>query len=249
MAIAFGLSATGYQNSGLTTTATIPAVSAGDFVVVLGVYSGAVGLTLTSTGTTPTQLSGSPVTTTSAMHGLWTFTASGTDAGKVLTLTVSATSKISMSVVSYTGVNGTTPIDQSSVVSAPGGSTATHTCGTVTTVTDQDWIIQGFTCKDSTTTSWTSPGTLRASVIGTGAGETSALLTDGNAPVSLSTLQGGGSFVSGQAVVSSNDACWVLAISPASSGTNATAGLAAASQVLPGTPAAGVALSMTIQGH
>jgi hypothetical protein len=246
VALAFGLTASAYQAGPATTVAvTIPAVSANDVVLVLAVASQLSTCTISSTGTAPTQV-GTTQTTSSAVHGCWQFVASGTDSGKVITIT-GGSGKLGVALASYTGGLTSAPVDQSSLSNAPGGSSATHVCPTVTTVTDQDWIIQALTCKDSTTTSWTVPGTQRVALLGSGAGSPSVVITDGNGPVSLSTLQGGGSFVSGQSVASANDVTWCVALSPAVSGTSPNAGLPAAAAVPPA-PAASVSLGMTIQG-
>lgn len=251
MAIAFGLSGTNVQTSGLTVTLTIPAVSSGDLVVVLGLANNvATTLTLTSTGTTPTAISPTPVMLTSTAHGAWQFTASGTDSGKVLTLTTNgATGKLAIALVSYTGVLTSAPVDVVAESDDHLSATFTHVTPTLTTVTDQDWIIQGLTCKETDTATpptWTVPGTQRAFAAGAaGGGNPNAILTDGNAAVSSGTLQGGGSFVQGQSITTAAAVKWAIAVSPASSGTNATVTMGSFLAVTTAQPAAAVSGSLT----
>lgn len=253
MAIAFGTSAVNYVGAGTSIPVTIPTVTAGTFVLIVGMDTASTSpaLTAASTGTALTQLSTTQITS-SAACGIWYFIAGSTDTGKVVTLTGSATSaKLAVCLVTYTGVSGTAPIDQSAILDLVTSATS-HVTPQVTTVVNNDWVIQIITIKDSTSTGWTGPGTQRAIQVGTGAGSPNVVIQDGNAADSSGTLDGGGTFTSSNGVSSSNGVCWTIAIAPPSSGTNASAGLAASTGNSLGeddsTATGKVGINMTIQG-
>ena len=225
--IAFGTEADVYNGAATNYPITIPTVSDGDFVLVAAIDTASTSpaLSASSTGTALTQL-GTTQISASAAHGVWYFKAVASDTGKVITVTGSATNgKIDIVLVTYSGVDSTTAVDVYDILPET-TSSSTHTTGTVTTVTDQDWILQILTMKDSTSTSWTHPGTQRGSRLGSGAGSPSVVICDSNGGVSAGTVAGGGSFVSGNGVSSSNGVMWTIALSPAASSDSGTGSIA-----------------------
>jgi hypothetical protein len=152
VAISFNTAAR--ADSGAVTAAnvqlTIPAgVLAGDVVlVVASAFAGASGATLSasSTGTAPVLVDQAQTALFAGLFhngGLWQFTASGSDAGKVITVTLSGGTNPFWSAVlaAYTGVNGAAPVDVHGVNTAA-GSGITQNTPSLTTGTANDWAVQ-----------------------------------------------------------------------------------------------------------
>ena len=165
---------------------TVPAsVQAGDQLVLIGSYG--VG------GSSPVTPSGWTMVDTRAAQGLdgfvWTRRATAGDAGSTVSTQLTALKKSSLTLTAYRGVAATGSI--AAIASSTDGGETQHTSPTVT-APDGAWVIQVWTDKSSTTTSWTAPGgvTVRDTAYGAGGGRVSALLTDSDGPVAAGTVGG-----------------------------------------------------------
>lgn len=205
MAISFNTGAVADSASTQTTSQniTVPAgVLAGDVVLVLAqqvvLTSTASTFTASSTGTTPTA-AGSPVTGTEALPAAVTgrvfwFAASATDAGKVVTITASASGFWSLALVAYTGASNTVPID---VISGAfgGANTTSVTCPTVSTGIANDWsvFLGGGAVENSTPLTVPAGSTSREN--DDSSAQIGAAISDSNASVGAAgTNIGGGTF-------------------------------------------------------
>lgn len=154
MAITYNTGATADSGSGSGTTQniTVPAgVLANDVVLLVAQHITLTGtpatLSVSSTGTTPTAAGGTnnPATGSEGLPAsvtgqVWYFVASGTDAGKVITVTASGAGFRTLALAAYTGAATTTPVDV--IAGAFGGAnTASVTCPTLSTVTSGDWAV------------------------------------------------------------------------------------------------------------
>jgi hypothetical protein len=70
--------------------------------------------------------------------------------------------------------------------------TVSHTTPAVNAVSGGGWLVSYWAKESSTVPSWTHPAgqALRTSSVGTGGGNISAILTDGNGPVPVGTVGG-----------------------------------------------------------
>lgn len=126
---------------------TIPGgVLAGDTVFLLACcfqISGSVTVSAASTGTAPQQLAGSPQlggSGNTVRLGAWWFPASGTDAGKVITVTPSATCFVSLALASYSGFDSS-PVDVSGGNADASTLLTSWSCPAETTVRAADWGV------------------------------------------------------------------------------------------------------------
>jgi PKD repeat protein len=180
--------ATSTNGNRVSHTVGIPAsVRAGD---VLLTY-----LTTNDSATAVTPPSGWTDVTESIASGtavrVWSRTATSGDAGQSVTATTSAFLKSDMSVVAYRSTTGSAHVGASaSVLSTE--LTASHTTPAVNAVSGGSWLVSYWAKESSTVPSWTHPAgqALRTSSVGTGGGNISAILTDGNGPVPVGTVGG-----------------------------------------------------------
>ena len=94
--------------------------------------------------------------------------------------------KSDLTVASYRGLDGTTPI-AASASKTDNATGATHVSPAVTATDTTSWLVTYWADKSDNTTGWTAPAgeTVRqAAATVSGTGHITALLTDGNAPVS-----------------------------------------------------------------
>jgi hypothetical protein len=151
MATSYNTGTTATSNGSQTASQaiTIPAgVLAGDVVLILAeqvvLTSSPSTLSAASTGTTPSQ-AGSQVTGTEGLPAAVTgavfyFVATGTDAGKVVTISAGASGFWGVALVAYTGASNTSPID---VINGAfgGANTNTVTCPSLNTGVAGDWAV------------------------------------------------------------------------------------------------------------
>ena len=111
--------------------------------------------------------------------------APGIDGGKVLSLGLSAYTKISLQLVGYAGTSTASPIATLATRSDPVAVT-THPTPTVSVTGARTWLLSYWADKSATTTDW-GPHTQRArrdEAIGTGSGRITSLVADpGNAVI------------------------------------------------------------------
>jgi PKD repeat protein len=122
---------------------------------------------------------------------VWSRTATSGDAGQTVTATSSALVKSDMTVTAYRSTTGSTTLGPSaSMLSTE--STASHTSPTVNAVSGGSWLVSYWAKESSTLPTWTPPAdqTLRAASSGSGGGNVSAILTDGNGSVPVGTAGG-----------------------------------------------------------
>lgn len=111
-------------------------------------------------------------------------TATGSDAGSVVTATVATSGTISAQLADYTA--GPAPF-----VTAGGSDSnrTSHVTPKVQVNVDGSWVVSFWSDKSSSTTGWALPATVtgRDQVIGIGGGHISAALADSGAPVATGT--------------------------------------------------------------
>ncbi len=114
----------------------------------------------------------------------WTKQATAADANANVTVTGSATIKDAMSVAAYRSNGGTSSVT-ASAQTAGTTSTTSHTTPTVAVAQANSWLVNSWSEKSSTTSTWTKPATstTRATPAGTGGGKVSSLLADSGAAV------------------------------------------------------------------
>jgi PKD domain len=122
---------------------------------------------------------------------VWSRVATAGDAGATVTATSSALVKSDMTVAAYRSTTGTAGVDTgaSSLDTALG---TTHTTPTVASHSGGGWLVSYWGREASTTPTWTPPSgqSLRSGSAGTGGGNISAILTDGNGSVPVGTVGG-----------------------------------------------------------
>ncbi|MFL6135473.1 MAG: PKD domain-containing protein, partial [Nocardioidaceae bacterium] len=122
---------------------------------------------------------------------VWSRTATSSDAGQPVTATTSTIAKSDMTVAAYRSTTGTTNLGPSaSVLSTE--STTNHTTPTVNAALGGSWLVSYWAKESSTVPTWTAPvgQALRSGSTGSGGGNISAILTDGNGSVPVGTVGG-----------------------------------------------------------
>ncbi len=109
----------------------------------------------------------------------WSSIARDGDAGEVISVTLSARAKVTLSLVAYSGTNASKPV-RSYIAASETAFTASHTTPRATDVPAGAWIVSGWADKTSATTDWTDPAgaTQQVQEIGTAAGRVTAQLSD-----------------------------------------------------------------------
>jgi hypothetical protein len=199
-------SATATSASALTQQAiTIPAaVAFGDAVLIYAVClpvtttTAPVVSVLSSTGTTP-QAFGSPATGSEPLPASvsgtpFQFTASASDAGKVITFQSTIAGFWAISLTAYTSANSSVPISVVSLGAFGGANTAAVTCplATATAAAGSLAVFMGGGAAEGGTLTLPAGSTSRAAIV-SGVNVASAIC-DGNAVVNSGTQVGGGTF-------------------------------------------------------
>ena len=179
------ISFVGQATSNANTTAhtvTIPAsVRAGDSMLLF------LATNNLSTVSTPTGVTGwtqvSSLASTSARSTVWRKVAVASDAGKVVRVPLSATTKGNLVVMAYRGTSLTNPVV--AFVRVSGGAATSHATPVVTVVGAGTWAISYWVHKDSSTNTLTPPGgvVVRSNSTQTAAGRVVGLLADSGAAV------------------------------------------------------------------
>jgi hypothetical protein len=181
---------------------TIPAgVLAGDAVLIVACgFAAAAASTLSasSTGTTPTLIDRAETAFFAGQFssgGAWYFPASGTDAGKIVTVSTSSGNIFwGASLAAYTSANPSTPIDVHGIVTAVHAAPSSVTCPVKTTGVNGDWGV--YLCAGAITNGAALAGPAgtvqRENQFASGVG---SAIFDSNAGVGNSgTAIGGGTF-------------------------------------------------------
>jgi PKD repeat protein len=118
----------------------------------------------------------------------WTKTATAADAALNARVTVTSSGyvKSDLTVAAYRNTDGTTPIAVSAS-RTDNVAGATHVSPAVTATDDTSWLVSYWADKSDSTTGWTAPAgqtVRRAAPTAVGTSHITALLTDGNGPVS-----------------------------------------------------------------
>lgn len=178
------VAASGINASTAAATVVAPSgIGAGDTELLFASVNTA-GVTGTPTGLTGwtqlTKLTNSTLETT-----VWRRTAGAGDSGQTVTVPLSATAKIDLQLVDYSGT-ATTP---GQLATAVDNTTGTHNAPAVSVSTPGSWVLTYWSDRSTGTTSWTVPSsvTSRHVGIGTGGGAASGVVADSNAPVATGT--------------------------------------------------------------
>lgn len=198
--------ATATSASAVTTQAiTIPAaVTFGDVVLIYAVClpvsttTAPVISVQSSTGTTPAAF-GSPATGSEPLPASvsgtpFKFTASASDAGKVITFASTIAGFWAISLFAYTSANTSVPISVVSAGAFGGASTASVTCPTITATCPAGSLMVQMGGGAAEGGGLTPPaGTTSRAAVVSGADVASAIV-DGNAVVNSGSQAGGGTF-------------------------------------------------------
>jgi PKD repeat protein len=183
---------------------TVPsAVQAGDELLLIATSSTATSQAAPAGWTSRGTANSSGVLTT-----VWEKTASGSDAGSSVTVTLNASTKVDVHLLAYSGAG---PL--SAVQTAIAGAGTVHTAPSATVATAGSWVIRYWADKSSTTTGWTLPGsvTSRDTVYGTGSGFISTAIGDSGGPVAAGPS---GTSVANTNVSSSRDVTATIVLPP-----------------------------------
>ena len=112
-------------------------------------------------------------------------TATGTEPGSAVTVSVTSAGPITAQLLDYTNVASAAPV----TAGAADVSAATHTTPAIGVTAAGSWVVSFWSDKSSTTSAWTLPSgvTQRDQAIGTGPGRVTAALGDTNGPVATGT--------------------------------------------------------------
>jgi PKD repeat protein len=118
---------------------------------------------------------------------IWTRTATAADAGSEVIVDSSALAKSVIGVAAYRSTG--TPIVTASAVRGSDTSTSSHPTSAVPVSGINSWLVNVWTEKSSTDTTWTMPGgtTERTTAAGTGTGKISGVLGDSDGAVPVGT--------------------------------------------------------------
>ena len=165
---------------------TLPAVAAGDTMVLFISTNSTTALTAPAGWTLLQSQTG-----TSTSGRAWTKQAVAGDAGSTVTVSSGTTTlKDAMSVAAYRSTGGTPSVTASA--SSPGTAGTSFTTPSVAVAQAGSWLVNSWSEKSSTASTWTKPATstTRATPAATGGGKVSSLLADSNAPVPTGTAAG-----------------------------------------------------------
>jgi PKD repeat protein len=208
--VSYVASATAVANS-VKATVTVPsAVAAGNGMVLIASTANA-----TTTLTAPagwTQVGSSPAGSADQTV-IWQQVATASSAGSSVSVTLGATSKVTLVLAAYSGTKATLPVTGVAFRTET-ASTATHTTPTLTTSATGAWLLSYWSDVSADTSSWaTQAGQVnRASVFGTGGAHVSSVLSDLGGPLTVGTV-GGYTATSNSASAKATMATLVLASS------------------------------------
>ena len=117
---------------------------------------------------------------------VFTKTATATDHGSAVPVTLTSAGATALQLVDYSGV-GAGPL---TAATATDTNVAAHDAPAVTTTAAGSWVVSFWSDKSSTTTSWMLPGALTArdsDVVATGGGRVSGAIGDSGGPVATGT--------------------------------------------------------------
>jgi len=130
------------------------------------------------------------VTDGTIQSAVWWRVASSTDAGSVVRVTTTLTTKTDVQLLAYSGTAGSA-IAGFAVATEP-GNTASHRTPTVSVSAPGRWLVSYWADKTGAATGWTGPAgvTRRLQSVGTGAGRITSLSGDSAGPVGVGTAGG-----------------------------------------------------------
>ena len=196
----------------LTHTVTVPpSVSPGDGLLLFFTQNTTTPPSSGPSGVTGWSLVRTDVGSTYATR-VWQKVAAAGDAGRDVTIGLSAYTKAGMTVAAYSGTSATAPI--AAFGSAQETVTrASHTTPVVNNTTTGAWRVSYWADKSSSTTSWTAPAgeSVRSTSAGTPSGHITTLLTDSNGPVPTGP-QGGLTATANSATPTAN--MWTIMLAP-----------------------------------
>lgn len=209
--IAFVDKAVNNQNTS-TATVVVPSLAAGGDVALLFYDINTSSTTNPPAPTGWTQIATLENSGTAASLAYYKVLTSG-DLGSTVSLDWGSTTKITTTMVVYSGVSTTTPIDGSNFAPQTTAS-ANHTTPTVTVVTTGALAVEHAFDKGATgNTSWTTPGadTLRATEAISGSANPSAVTGEVTSTFTSGGTAGGNTWVSGQVYVGGT---WTIVLRP-----------------------------------
>jgi PKD repeat protein len=172
-------SATSTANARRVRVQVPPTVQAGDgLVLVTSAAREAVALTAPA-GWTERSTTGSDQLRTV----VWQRVADASSAGSTVTVTLSARSKVNLTLAAYHGTDPSSPVG-AVTAAVETVKRAAHTTPTTTLGTSGSWVLSYWADATTATTAWSAPADqqVRATQFGTGGGHVSSLLTDDGAP-------------------------------------------------------------------
>jgi PKD repeat protein len=171
---------------------TVPAgVGAGDALLLMVTTATTVTVDQPAGVTDWEQISSIPMGGTNGTTTVWRKVAAAGDAGRTVTVTLSAVAKTGVTLLAYTGTSATNPVAQIAGVAETVSRTG-HTTPGVTVSGAGSIVLSYWADRSSTTTAWTSPAgeARRAETFGAGGGHVSVLVTDSNGPVPTGSRAG-----------------------------------------------------------
>jgi arylsulfatase A-like enzyme/PKD repeat protein len=209
--VAFRASASAMANAKRVTVTVPSAVRAGDAMLLLVAANRADSVVKVPVGWTLVR-SASDSTLQSA---LWWRVATAADAGAVVPVTTSVTTKTGVHLTAYSGT--ASPPIAVSQTAVERGTAAAHRTPTVTAATSAGWLISMWTDKTSSSTGWTPPPGVvrRLRTVGTGGGRIGMLTVDSGAPVSAGTV---GGLVATSTATSTMAVTWTVLLQPSPAG-------------------------------
>jgi PKD repeat protein len=176
--VAFRAAAGADTNSNKVAVTVPSSVRAGDTLVMIATANSAdVGVN-TPTGVTGWRTEKS-LTGNTIKSVVWSKKASAGDAGSTVRVPLSATAKVGVQVLAYSGSTAEAPV-ASAAGSAETTARAGHTTPAVDVATAGSYVVSYWADKTTNTTSWTLPGglTSRATTLGGGAGHITSVSAD-----------------------------------------------------------------------
>jgi hypothetical protein len=179
--------ATSVAGNNTLQTLTLPTVLPGDLIVVGAsfVQTGAITFSLSGAGTWTHQGTDSVIAGQLQMACYTAISTDGSESGATLNGNLSALLKLAMFAGSYSGVNLGNPVASVTYAQNTTSNTTSATSPSASPV-PASMVLEAFTSKSTTNTSYTTPGgtSLRTSVFGTGGGAVDIMLVDSNGEVS-----------------------------------------------------------------
>jgi PKD repeat protein len=185
--ITFVASDTAYANARKATVTVPSSVAAGNALVLIGTVASDTAVVTPPAGWIAVE----QVLDSQTQTFVWQRVATSTSAGSTASLQLDVQAKISLMVAAYAGTAGTTPVVAHAGAAEP-GTTAAHVTPTLSTAANGAWLLSYWADVTSSTTSWATPAgqSVRATLIGTGGGHPSAVLTDLGGPLTPGTVGG-----------------------------------------------------------